>query len=113
LGSQTTRTGSTTRDNLNRTGAASTRGQSKDKTDLNSTLTKKVTALNTTQRLNKTPMKEAPAPVTAKAPAKVAAPATKVAPKTNPTPLDYKKMEALLMEKSTEIQCLKEEIKGL
>lgn len=80
---------------------------------MNSTLTKKATALNTTQRLNKTPMKEAPTPVTVKAPAKVAAPASKVAPKSNPTPLDYKKMEAMLMDKSTEIQCLKEEIKGL
>lgn len=33
--------------------------------------------------------------------------------KSNPTPLDYKKMEALLNEKTTEIQCLQEEVQGL
>ena len=114
LGGQTARNGSTTRGTVERSGAATARGVSKEKVDLNSTLTKKTTALNTTQRLSKTPLKEPTAQTTVKpTPSKVTAAPAKVVAKTNPTPLDYKKMEALLIEKSSEIQCLKEEIQGL
>ena len=34
-------------------------------------------------------------------------------PGAQPTPIDYKKMEILLNEKNTEIQCLQEEVQGL
>lgn len=60
----------------------------------------------------KTPIKDAQVrPVVPAKPALVKQ--TSVVGKSNPTPLDYKKMEALLNEKTTEIQCLQEEVQGL
>lgn len=121
------RTGTSNLRSGGRDGAATARGASTEKGNINSTLAKKVgekvsTTLNSTLRNNRTPGRTAPGaaePKTAVA-AKGLVGRTSTASSKAATPLDYKKIEAQLIERTKEIEnkneeivCLKEEVQNL